>query len=72
VPTVGKIDLDEVTYVWIRNTMELGRLAVSENLRGKVENNPLIEIEGTVDFEFDGESNLISPFLPVEAAAGSH
>ena len=23
-PTVGKLDLDEVTYGWIRNTMELG------------------------------------------------
>jgi hypothetical protein len=71
-PTVGKLDLDEVTYVWIRNTMELGRLAVSENLRGKVEKNPLIEIEATVDFDFDGENDLISPFMPVEAAAGTH
>src|SRR5271157_3949217 len=68
-PTVGKIELDEATYVWIRNTMELGRLAVSENLRGEVESNPLLEIEGTVDFDFDGERNLISPFMPVEVAA---
>jgi hypothetical protein len=68
-PTVGKIDLDEVTYVWIRNTMELGRLAVSENLLGKIQGNPLLEIEATVNFDFDGQSNLISPFMPVEAAA---
>jgi len=72
VPTVGKISLDEVTYVWIRNTMELGRLACSENLRGEVEKNPLLEIEGTIDFEFDGQSNLISPFMPVEETAGTH
>jgi len=69
VPTVGKISLDEVTYVWIRNTMELGRLACSENLRGEVEKNPLLEIEATVDFEFDGQSNLISPFMPIEETA---
>jgi hypothetical protein len=69
-PTVGKIDLDEVTYVWIRNTMELGRLALSENLRGAAEKNPLLEIEATVDFDFDGESNLVSPFMPVEETAG--
>ena len=25
-PTVGKLDLDEVTYGWIRNTMELARI----------------------------------------------
>jgi hypothetical protein len=72
VPTVGKIDLDEITYVWIRNTMELGRLALSENLRGEVEKNPLLEIEATVDFDFDGQKNLISPFMPVEETAGIH
>jgi len=71
-PTVGKIDLDEVTYIWIRNTMELGRVACSENLRGKIERNPLLEIEATVDFDFDGGSNLISPFMPVEETVGAH
>jgi hypothetical protein len=69
-PTVGRIDLDQVTYIWIRNTMDLGRLALSENLRGAVEKNPLLEIEATVDFDFDGESNLISPFMLVEETAG--
>jgi hypothetical protein len=71
-PTVGKIDLDEVTYGWIRNTMELGRLALSENVRAAVERNPQLEIEATVDFDFDGEGNLISPFAPVEETAGAH
>jgi hypothetical protein len=71
-PTVGKLDLSEVTYGWIRNTMELGRLALSENLRGAIESNPLLEVEATMDVEFDGENNLISPFLPVEETAGAH
>ncbi len=31
-PTVGKIDLSEVTYCRIRNTLELVHMAVSENL----------------------------------------
>src|SRR3977135_2632691 len=53
-PTVGKLDLDTVTYGWIRNTMELGRLALSENLRAEIESNPLLEVESAVDFEFDG------------------
>ena len=39
------MDLSEVTYGWIHNTLELERLALSENLRGAVEGNPLIEIE---------------------------
>jgi hypothetical protein len=66
-PTVGKVDLGEVTFCWIRNTMELGRLAVSENLRAAIEGKPEIEIEGTIDFEFDGTSNLTSPFQTVAA-----
>jgi hypothetical protein len=71
-PTVGKLDLSQVTYGWIRNTMELGRLALSENLREQVLANPLLEIEATVDFDFDGEGNLISPFAPIEETAGAH
>jgi hypothetical protein len=71
-PTVGKTDLSTVTYGWIRNTMELGRLALSENLRAQVEQNPALEIESSIDFEFDGSGNLISPFAPVEEAAGVH
>ena len=32
--------LSEVTIGWIRNTMELGRLAISENMRAQLEKNP--------------------------------
>jgi hypothetical protein len=64
-PTVGRLDLDEVTYGWIRNTMELTRLAVSENVRAEVEKNDRLEIEATMDCEFDGANNLISPFVAV-------
>jgi len=71
-PTVGKIDLSQVTYAWIRNTMELGRFALSEQLRAEVEKNPALEIESVIDFEFDGQDNLISPFAPVAEAAGTH
>jgi hypothetical protein len=66
-PTVGRLALDDVTYGWIRNTMELTRLAVSENVRGAVEKNAILEIEATVDCEFDGAGNLLSPFVPVAA-----
>ncbi len=68
VPTVGRLSLDDVTYGWIRNTMELTRMAVSENVRAQVEQNPLLEIEGTIDLEFDAAGDLISPFLEVAAA----
>src|SRR5258708_22757300 len=71
-PTVGKLDLSQVTYGWVRNTMELERVAMSENLRPQIEGNPMLEIESTIDFDFDGRGNLISPFVPVEEAAGAH
>jgi hypothetical protein len=67
-PTVGRLSLDDVTYGWIRNTMELTRMAVSENVRAQVEENRLLEIEGTIDLEFDASGDLISPFLEVAAA----
>jgi hypothetical protein len=66
-PTVGRLSMDEVTYGWIRNTMELTRLAVSENVRSEVEQNPMLEIEATIDLEFDTTGNLISPFVEVAA-----
>jgi len=69
---VGKLDLDEVTYGWIRNTMELSRIALSENLRGQIDANPMLEIEATIDMEFDADSNLLSPFSPIEETAGVH
>jgi hypothetical protein len=71
-PTVGKIDLSAVTVGWIRNTMELGRIALSENLRSAIESRPDLEIEAAIEFEFDGRGNLISPFAPVEETAGAH
>jgi hypothetical protein len=72
IPTVGKLDLGEVTIGWIRNTMELGRLALSENVRAQVEANPALEIESVIDCEFDGDGNLLSPFAPIEETAGAH
>src|SRR5215468_6720073 len=71
-PTVGRLDLGEVTYGWIRNTMELGRLALSGNMRAAVETHEMLEIEAVVDCEFDGDGNLISPFVEIEETAGAH
>jgi len=71
-PTVGKLNLNEVTYGWIRNTMELGRLGLSENVRAQVESRSDLEIEATIDVEFDGNGLLISPFAPIEETAGAH
>ena len=71
-PTVGKLDFSQVTYGWIHNSLELDRLAVSEQLRGAIEAHPLCTIEGSIDFEFDSEGNLISPFVTAGQAATTH
>ncbi len=70
--TAGRPDLSQVTIGWIRNTLELSRLGLSETLREQIEQNPLLEIEQTVDIEFHGEGNLLSPFVAVEETAGTH
>jgi len=65
-PTVGKFDTAEVTIGWIRNSLELGTIALSENLLPQIKNNPLLEIVGPAEeLSFDGEGNLSN--LPVEA-----
>ena len=64
-PTVGKFDTAEVTIGWIRNSLELGTIALSENLLPQIKSNPLLEIVGPAEeLSFDGEGNLSN--LPVE------
>jgi hypothetical protein len=61
-PTVGKFDLREVTIGWIRNTLELSSLALSENLRPRIERNPALEIVSPAEeIEFDASGNLVQP-----------
>ncbi|MCU1328581.1 MAG: hypothetical protein JWN34_3951 [Bryobacterales bacterium] len=57
--TVGKHDVSEVTIGWIHNTLELGTIALSANLRSEIEANPRLEIlEEAHDLPFDRDGNL--------------
>lgn len=72
-PTVGKIDLREVTFGWIRNSLELTVLKLSENLRAKIEQNPILEIIGPAEpLDFDEEGNLPESVLQEQRAGVSH
>ena len=63
-PTVGKLNLQEVTFGWIRNSLELTVLKLSENLRHEIEKNPILEILGPAEpMEFDAEGNLPASVL---------
>ena len=58
--TVGRPDPAEVRLGWIANTLDLGRLAVTENLRGGLEGRPGIEFEGEArPLEFDARGDLV-------------
>ncbi len=64
-PTVGKHDLRQVTYGWLRNSLELGTIALSENLRSDIEKNPILEVLGPArPMEFDAEGNLVELLVP--------
>jgi hypothetical protein len=67
---VGRFDPAEVTIAWIRNTMELGSIAFSENLWPELKQNPALEKMGEPrPLEFDQEGNLVSWVLqPTEPA----
>ena len=60
-PTVGRLDLREVSYGWIPNSLEIGLLAMSENLRPEIEAAPHLEILGDPwDLHFDAKGDLSS------------
>ncbi len=66
-PTVGKLDLGDVTICRIRNTMEVNRAQVSENLLPVIKANPLCEIlDGPQPFEFDDNGDLTEVFRGVD------
>ena len=58
--TVGRHDPADVTVGWIANTLDLGLMACTANLRGELERNPRIEILGEARaLEFDERGDLI-------------
>jgi len=72
-PTVGKLDLRDVTYGWLRNSLELGLIALSENLRSTIDKNPLLEILGPPrPMEFDSEGNLVELLVPAGEVLATH
>jgi lactate racemase-like protein len=72
-PTVGKFDMREVTIGWIRNTMELALLGLSENLQPEIEKDPMLEIlEPARELEFDRDGNLISMVVEAGQAVPAH
>jgi hypothetical protein len=57
--TVGKFKPEDVTMGWIRNSLDLGTIALTENLKHEIEKNPTLEITGPpFELVFDEAGNL--------------
>jgi hypothetical protein len=58
-PTCGRIDTRDLTLAWIRNSLELRTLAVSENLVSKLQNEPPVDLLGhSWPLSFDSSGQL--------------
>ncbi len=58
--TVGKFEAGEVTVGWIRNTLDLSVIALSENLMPQIESNPALEVLSPArELEFDRNGNVV-------------
>jgi hypothetical protein len=72
-PTVGRTDLSKVTIGWIKNSQDLTVLKLSENLRGEIAKNPILEILGDAEpMEFDEEGNLAASVLLEQPVGVTH
>ena len=61
--TVGKLDTRDVTFAWIRNTLELSQLVVSESLSDQLEAVADLRVEGgPFQLKFDSQGNLEDPW----------
>ncbi len=67
--TCGRADVAECRVVWIRNTMELGRMRVSENLLEELSGNPRIAVLGSASpIQFNASGQIAGEMRVAEAA----
>ena len=56
--TVGKFNAEDVTIGWIRNSLDIGTLALTSNLRGSLDKSAGVEIVGELPWHFDAEGQM--------------
>jgi hypothetical protein len=57
-PTVGKLDLETVTYCRIKNTLELASVVISENLVDQLGPHTMV-ISEPFELQFDGDGDIL-------------
>jgi hypothetical protein len=66
-PTVGRFREEEIRIGWIRNSLDLAQIALTENVAGEVRANAELEIvAGPSEWPFDATGNL-PELLPSDA-----
>lgn len=61
---IGGVDPAQANLVYIKNTKEIDELFISESLYDEAKGNPMLEIlEGTYEFEFDENNDMLVPML---------
>jgi len=72
-PTVGKFKPEDVTIGWIRNSLDIGVIGLTENLRSQIEGRSDLEITGQPhDWAFDEKGDLPRHLPGMTAGSGSH
>lgn len=67
--TVGKLDVADVRFGWIKNTLVLSPILLSENMRAEIEADPMLEIIGEAqELSFDGDGNMNAARVPEGSA----
>jgi hypothetical protein len=73
-PTVGKLEMKDLTIGWVRNSLDIGTLGLTENLIDQIKQNPTLEILGPAqELPFDAAGDLpqCGDFVGLEQSAGA-
>jgi len=66
-PTVGKINSGDVTIGWLKNTLELGVIGLTDNLLPQLRHNSRLTIEGDPrELQFDSMGQFAPGFMPFD------
>ncbi|MBL8238755.1 MAG: hypothetical protein JNM66_15125 [Bryobacterales bacterium] len=72
-PTVGKLDPKDVTLGWIKNTLQLSPIALSENLLPQIKERRDLEILGEPEaFELDSAGNFRTTLFTADQLTSTH
>ncbi len=72
-PTVGKLDPQDVTLGWIKNTLQLSPIALSENMLPQIKERPDLEILGEPEaFELDSAGNFRTTLFTPDHMSSAH